>query len=99
VAGLELLWAAPPARPRRACPSRYYFDSRGVVRLYEMTFAERAWALQRTSADFSPLDFSQRWEAELSADGDGIQGRWLDRSDEGEWSHDFELTYTKLAMS
>jgi len=57
----------------------------------------RALTLQRTTTDFSPLDFSQRWEAELSTDGETIEGRWLDRSDDGEWSHDFELTYTKLA--
>lgn len=77
---------------------QHYFDSRGVVRVYEMTFDERTWTLQRTRADFSPLDFSQRWEAKLSPDGERIEGRWLDRSDDGEWSHDFELTYTKLAQ-
>ncbi len=87
------------ADPARGGFLQHYFDSRGVVRLYEMTFADRIWTLQRTSADFSALDFSQRWEAELSADGDAIHGRWLDRSDDGEWSHDFELTYTKLAVS
>ncbi len=78
---------------------QHYFDDRGVVRLYEMSFAAGSWTLQRTTADFSPLDFSQRWEAELSPDGATIQGRWLDRTDEGEWSHDFALIYTKLAVS
>jgi hypothetical protein len=87
------------ADPARGGFLQHYFDSRGVVRLYEMSFADGTWTLQRTSPDFSPLDFSQRWEAELSADGDAIQGRWLDRSEEGEWSHDFALTFTRLAMS
>jgi hypothetical protein len=87
------------ADPARGGFLQHYFDSRGVVRLYEMSFAAGVWTLQRTTADFSPLDFSQRWEAELSPDGDTIQGRWLDRSDEGEWSHDFALTYTRLAVS
>lgn len=76
---------------------QHYFDSRGVVRLYQMTFSSGAWTMQRTEADFSPLDFSQRWEAELSAEVDIIRGRWLDRTGDGEWSHDFELTYTRLA--
>ncbi len=87
------------ADPARGGFLQHYFDARGVVRLYEMAFADRAWTLERTKADFSPLDFSQRWEAELSADGDTIRGRWLDRGADGEWSHDFELTYTRLAVS
>jgi hypothetical protein len=87
------------ADPARGGFLQHYFDSRGVVRLYNMSFADGVWTLQRTTADFSPLDFSQRWEAELSADGDAIQGRWLDRSDDGGWSHDFALTYTRLAAS
>jgi hypothetical protein len=85
------------ADPARGGFLQHYFDSRGVVRLYEMSFSGGAWTLQRTTADFSPLDFSQRWEAELSASADTIQGRWLDRTAGGEWSHDFALTYTRLA--
>ena len=87
------------ADPERGGFLQHYFDSRGVVRLYEMSFAAGVWTLQRTTADFSPLDFSQRWEAELSPDGDTIRGRSLDRSDEGEWGHHFALTYTRLAVS
>jgi hypothetical protein len=75
---------------------QHYFDSRGVVRVYVMTFAERTWTLERTKPDFSPLDFRQRWEAELSADGQAIAGQWLDGTEDGAWSHDFALTYTKL---
>lgn len=75
---------------------QHYFDSRGVVRLYTMTFTEHAWTLERTKPDFSPLDFSQRWEAELSADGRTIAGQWLDGAAHGGWSHDFALTYTRL---
>lgn len=33
---------------------QHYFDSRGVVRVYEMSFANRAWTLERTKVDFSP---------------------------------------------
>src|SRR4051794_19668432 len=38
---------------------QHYFDSRGVVRLYAMTFKRGVWTLTRTAPDFSPLDFSQ----------------------------------------
>ncbi len=86
------------ADPARGGFLQHYFDARGVVRVYEMTFAERTWTLQRTRPDFSPLEFSQRWEATLSSDNEMIEGRWLHRSDNGQWSHDFELTYTKLAQ-
>lgn len=44
------------------------------------------------TADFSPLPFSQRWTAELSEDG-RIAGRWDRTGDDGEWIHDFDLTY------
>ena len=39
---------------------QHYFDSRGVARRYEMSFAEGVWTFSRTEADCSPLDFSQR---------------------------------------
>jgi len=65
---------------------QHYFDDGGVVRLYQMTFAAGLWTLERTAADFSPLDFAQRWEAELDADGETIRGRWLHRSPGGEWA-------------
>ena len=62
-----------------------------------MTFADVVWTLERTKADFSALDFSQHWEAELTADGDTIRGRWLSRTAYGGWSDDFALTYARIA--
>ena len=41
---------------------QHYFDSRGVARVYEMTFDGRVWTLLREQADFAPLDFAQRYE-------------------------------------
>ena len=38
---------------------QHYFDSRGVARVYEMSFSNGVWKLRRNSADFSPLDFSR----------------------------------------
>src|SRR5438067_11398801 len=42
----------------RATLLQHYFDSRGVARVYEMTFADRVWTLERRA---SPPDFSQRF--------------------------------------
>jgi len=74
---------------------QHYFDSRGVARLYEMSFDDGVWKLWRTSADFSPLDFSQRFTGTFSGDGARIDGRWESSPDGTNWEHDFDLTYTK----
>ena len=75
---------------------QHYFDSRGVVRLYEMTFDGRIWTLLRQSPDFSPLDFAQRYTGTFSDDGTTISGRWEKAEDGSTWSTDFDLTYRKL---
>src|SRR5687767_526184 len=56
--------------------TQHYFDSRGVVRLYEMTFENGVWTLSRTKPDFSELKFHQRYTGEFSEDGNTIDGRW-----------------------
>ncbi|MFE3030786.1 hypothetical protein ACFXKY_03975 [Streptomyces canus] len=78
-----------------AC-TQHYFDSRGVVRLYAMTFDGAVWQLLREKEDFSPLSFRQRFTGRLSADGDSIHGVW-ERSNatSGEWETDFGLTYRR----
>src|SRR5687767_505194 len=74
----------------------HYFDSRGVVRLYEMTFDGRNWTLLRRSPDFSPLDFAQRFTATFGDDGDTITGRWEIAPDGGDFQSDFALTYRRI---
>jgi hypothetical protein len=70
---------------------QHYFDSRGVVRLYEMTFDGRLWRLER----YPPApDFAQRFRGELSADGATITGAWEIQEDAG-FAHDFALTYRR----
>jgi hypothetical protein len=72
--------------------TQHYFDSRGVVRRYAMTFRDGRWTLLRVTPDCSPF-FGQRWTAVV--DDDVIQGRW-ERSDDGQrWELDFELTYRR----
>ncbi len=75
---------------------QHYFDSRGVARLYEMTFGDGVWTLRRDSPDFSPLDFSQRFTGEFSDDGNTIAGRWEIAKGGPNFELDFELTYTRI---
>ena len=76
--------------------SQHYFDSRGVVRLYEMTFDGREWTLLRTKADFTPLDFAQRYVGTFSADGATIAGAWETSPDGAAWRFDFGLTCRRI---
>jgi hypothetical protein len=72
---------------------QHYYDSRGVVRLYEMRLGDGVWELTRDSADFSPLHFRQRFTGTVSADGNTISGAWQKSIDGASWQHDFALTY------
>ena len=77
--------------------TQHYYDSRGVVRLYAMTFADGVWTLTRESPDFTPLEFRQRFTGTFSRDGNAISGAWEKGRDGGEWEHDFALTYRRAA--
>ena len=74
---------------------QHYFDSRGVVRTYAMTFDGRTWTLTRTEPDFTPLEFCQRFVGTLSDDGRTIDGRWESSPDGQAWELDFRLRYAK----
>jgi hypothetical protein len=79
--------------------TQHYFDSRGVVRLYEMTFDGRLWTKTREKPDFSPLDFKQRYTGTFAEDGNSIRGTW-EICHEGEtWQKDFDLNYIRAADS
>ena len=75
--------------------TQHYYDSRGVVRLYAMTLANRMWTLTRESPDFTPLDFRQRFTGTFAPDGNTISGAWESGRDGG-WEHDFALTYRRV---
>jgi hypothetical protein len=78
---------------------QHYFDSRGVVRIYEMTLEDGVWRLERHKPDFSPLPFHQRYVGVFSPDGGMIEGAW-ERSPDGEkWERDFGLTYARSAAA
>jgi len=76
---------------------QHYFDTRGVARVYKMSFENGVWKLWRDEADFSPLDFSQRYTGTFSDDGKTIAGAWEICHDGKTWEHDFDLTYTKAS--
>jgi hypothetical protein len=69
---------------------QHYFDSRGVARIYDVSFEGGVLKLWRDGPDFA-----QRYEGRLSADGKTVAGRW-ERHDGTAWIHDFDLTYEKV---
>jgi hypothetical protein len=79
--------------PDRAMLLQHYFDSRGVARVYDMTFTGGVWRLLRLAPGFC-----QRFTGTLSEDGSTITGSWEFSPDGSTWEHDFELTYTRSAQ-
>ena len=81
--------------PETGAYTQHYYDSRGVVRLYAMSFADGVWTLTRESPDFSPLDFRQRFTGTFSQDANTISGAWEKCFSGADWEHDFTLTYRR----
>lgn len=73
---------------------QHYFDSRGVVRRYEMEFGGGVWKLWRTGQD----DFDQRTSLRFSDDGMTMTGEG-ELTEDGAWRHDFAITCTRRAGS
>ena len=90
--GIAIIGADPESEARYL---QHYFDSRGVARVYKMTFEDGVWKLWREEPDFSALDLSQRFTGTFSDDGKTIAGAWEISHDGEAWEHDFDLTYTK----
>ena len=68
-----------------------YNDSRGVSRIYRMTFSGGIWTLWR---DFP--GFSQRFHGTFSEDGRVITAKWEKSTNGSNWEHDFAVTYTRV---
>ena len=81
--------------PRTGGYTQHYYDSRGVVRLYAMSFADGDGMLTRESPDFSPLDFRQRFTGTFSEDENTITGAWEKSPGGRDREHDFALTYRR----
>jgi hypothetical protein len=68
----------------------HYFDTRGVSRLYHLSFEDREWRLWRADADF--------WQRFIGNVGDDrIDARWEKSDDGSSWEHDFDLIFTRSA--
>jgi hypothetical protein len=89
--GLMVIGYDPGRPPYR----QHYFDSRGVARIYAMDLSDGVWTLLRDSADFTPLDFAQRYTGRFATDGRRIDGHWETAQDGTTWELDFHLSYTK----
>ena len=68
-----------------------YYDSRGVSRVYHMSFSEGVWTLWREVPGFW-----QRFSGTFSKDGRSIRGAWQRSSDGASWELDFDLNYTRV---
>jgi hypothetical protein len=68
-----------------------YFDSRGVSRIYKMTFSGGIWTIWREFPGFS-----QRFHGTFNDAGNIITARWEKSSDGSNWERDFDLSYTKV---
>lgn len=83
--------------PGRMPYCQHYFDSRGIARVYAMDLHDGVWTLLRDSADFTPLEFAQRYTGTFAPDGQRIEGRWETAQDGLTWELDFDLNYTKVS--
>jgi hypothetical protein len=75
--------------------TQHYFDSRGIARVYAMELEDGVWTLVRDQADFTPLEFSQRFTGVFEEGGSVIRGAWEICHDGTTWEHDFGLTYRR----
>ena len=65
------------------------------MRVYELGLESGELTIERTRADFSPLDFSQRYVGVVTEDQ--IDGAWFMAKDHRTWTKDFDLIYTRCS--
>jgi len=70
----------------------HYFDSRGVLRVYDVSIDEATWQIWRDSPGFS-----QRFTGTLTDRGDTIAGVWQLCQDDVHWNDDLAITYRRQA--
>jgi hypothetical protein len=80
------------ADPESGALVQHYFDSRGVVRRYEMTIDGELWTLRRLAPGFN-----QRFAGRFVDGGATIDGAWEMSEDGAEWGLDFRLVYRRVA--
>ena len=73
----------------------HYFDSRGVVRIFELTIDGHVWTFLRDKPDFSPLDFYQRLTWTMREDRQAITCLGEVSEDGEKWEDDIHITYRR----
>jgi hypothetical protein len=68
-----------------------HYDSRGVSRVYQMSFDGGVWKIWRQAPGLW-----QRFAGTLSDDGESIRAAWEKSPDGSGWEHDFDLIYRKV---
>lgn len=67
----------------------FYYDNRGVSRIFDMRFDGEHWSMLRQNPDFY-----QRFTAQIN--GDTIVAAWEASEDEGKtWRKDYDVVFTK----
>ncbi len=69
----------------------FYFDSRGVHRVYELSLTPEVWEWRRNSPELS-----QRFRATFEEGGDLLVGQGKMRRDGGAWEDDIAITYRRV---
>ena len=88
-------------RPEGEPQPMYYFDGRGVHRLFLTVIEGSTWRIWRAPGEDwngpNGPGFNQRFIGEISADGNTIEGRWERGMGEAgdEWELDFPFTYIR----
>ena len=72
--------------------SMHYFDSRGVHRVYGVSFEDGTWRMWRNEPGFS-----QRFTGTLGDEGDTIDGLWKLSRDDTTWDDDLKITFRRKA--
>jgi hypothetical protein len=67
-----------------------YFDSRGVHRIYRVSFSDGVWRMWRHSPGFS-----QKFSGNFSADGETIEGLWKLSRDDSTWDDDLAIRFQR----
>ena len=70
--------------------TQHYFDSRGVIRNYDLSLRDNTLKIWRNDPDFS-----QRFEGIFSEDGNTIPSHWEKAMDGINYEHDFDMTFRR----
>jgi hypothetical protein len=68
----------------------HYFDSRGVHRIYGVSLSQGVWRMWRHSPGFS-----QKFDANISGDGNTIECSWQLSRDDSTWADDLAVTFRR----